>query len=98
MIFCFNVFKYPLAFFRYSVIDIQMYLLCSNFQVKYSGTKSYHKNFKDAGVINVGKLTKHTVTGLVPVSNYHFQVYGTSVCGQSFPIEFKMETKIAGKC
>ena len=75
-----------------------MHLLCSNFQVEFSGTKSYDKNFKDADVINVGKETKHTVTDLVPDSNYQFQVYGMSVCGQSLAIKLKIETKIAGKC
>ena len=73
-----------------------MHLFCSNFQAKYSGTKSYDKNFKDADVKNVGKSTKHTVTDLVPGSNYHFKVSGTSVCGQSLPIELKVETKISG--
>ena len=97
MRFCFNVVKYLLAFLRYSVIDIQMNLLCSNFQVKYSGTKSYDKKFKDTGDTNVERLTKYTVIGLAPGSIYQFQVYGTSVCGQSFPIELKVETKIASK-
>ena len=64
--------------------------------MKYSGTKSYVENFKDADHKNVGKVTKHTVTDLVPGSNYHFQVYGTSVCGQSLAIELKLNTKIVG--
>ena len=84
-------------FLRYIVIDIQINLLCSNLKVNYSGTKSYNKTFKDTGDRNVGKSTNYTVAGLVPGSNYQFQVYGTSVCGQSFPIELKVETKIAGK-
>ena len=47
---------------------------------------------------NVGKLTtNYTVAGLVPGTKYQFQVYGKTVCGQSFPIESKGETKIAGK-
>ena len=65
--------------------------------MKYSGTKLYYKTFKDTGDRNVGKLTKYTVAGLVPGTKYQFQVYGKSVCGQSFPIESKGETKIAGK-
>ena len=65
--------------------------------MKYSGTKSYDKTFKDTGVENVGKLTEYTVADLVPGSNYQFQVYGTSVCGQSSPLKLKMETEIAGK-
>ena len=65
--------------------------------MKYSGTKLYYKTFKDTGNKNVGKSTKYTIVGLVPGTNYKFQVYGKSVCGQSFPIESKGETKIAGK-
>ena len=66
--------------------------------MKYSGTKLYNKAFEDTGDRNVGKSTKYTVTGLVPDTNYQFQVYGKSLCGQSFPIKSKGETKIAGKC
>ena len=65
--------------------------------MKYSGTKSYDKTFKDVGVKSVGKLTTYTVAGLVPGSNYKFELYGTSVCGKSLPIELKVETKMAGK-
>ena len=66
--------------------------------MKYSGTKLYNKTFKDMGDRNVGKLTtNYTVAGLVPGTKYQFQVYGKTVCGQSFPIESKGETKIAGK-
>ena len=65
--------------------------------MKYSGTKLYNKTFKDTGDRSVGKSTIYRVAGLVPGSNYHFQVYGTSVCGQSFPIELERETKVAGK-
>ena len=42
-------------------------------------------------------LTKYTVIGLVPGSNYQFQVYVTSVCGKSSAIQLKVDTKIAGK-
>ena len=65
--------------------------------MNYSGAKSYNRTFQDRGDRNVGKLTTYTVASLVPGSNYQFQVYGTSVCGQSFPVELKVETKIAGK-
>ena len=65
--------------------------------MNYSGTKLYNKTFKDMGDRNVGKLTNYTVAGLVPGTNYQFQVYGKSVCGQSFPFELKGETKIASK-
>ena len=67
--------------------------------MEYSGTKSYDKKFKTRDYkIDVGKLPKHTVTGLVPGSNYQFQVYGTSVCGKSLAIKLTVETKITGKC
>ena len=84
-------------FVRYIVIDIQINLLRSNLKVNYSGTKLYNKTFKDTGDRNVGKSTKYTVAGLVPGSNYWFQVYGTSVCGQSFPTQLKVQMNIAGK-
>jgi len=82
---------------RHIVVDFQMNLLCSIFQVKYSGTKEYDKTFTDTGDKNVGKLSTYKVDGLVPGSNYQFQVYGTSVCGKSSSIEVTVETKIAGK-
>ena len=66
--------------------------------MKYSGTKWYDKTFTDTGDKNVGKLTEYTVAGLVPGSDYHFQVYGTSVCGKSSPIKLNVDTKIAGRC
>jgi len=72
--------------------------LCSTFQLKYSGTKSYDKTFEYEDNINVGKLTEYTVTDLVPGSNYQFQVYGTSVCGKSLAIKLTVETKNTGKC
>ena len=84
-------------FVRYIVIDIQINLLCSNLKVNYSGTKLYNKTFKDTGDRNVGNSTKYKVAGLVPGSNYQFQVYGMSVCGQSFPTQLKVQTNIAGK-
>lgn len=65
--------------------------------MKYSGTKSYDKKFKDIGVKTAGKITKYTVVGLVPGSNYKFEVYGTSLCGKSFTVDLKVETKMAGK-
>ena len=65
--------------------------------MKYSGTKLYNKSFNDKGHRNVGKSTTYEVADLVPGSNYHFRVYGTSVCGESVPIELKRETKFAGK-
>ena len=64
--------------------------------MKYSGTKLYNKTFKGTGDRNVGKSTIYTVAGLVPGTNYQFQVYGTSICSQSFPIGLKVETKITG--
>ena len=66
--------------------------------MKFSGSKLYNKTFTDIGDKNVGELTKYTVTALVPGSDYHFQVYGTSVCGKSSPIKLNVDTKIAGRC
>jgi len=65
--------------------------------VKYSGTKWYNITFTDTGDKYVGKLTNHTVIGLVPGSKYKFQVYGTSVCGKSSTIQLIVDTKIVGK-
>ena len=74
-----------------------MNLLCSTFKVKYSGTRSYDNKFKHGGTKDAGKSTTFTVVGLVPGSNYKFEVYGTSVCGESLAIVLNEETKIAGE-
>ena len=65
--------------------------------MKYTGTKLYNKTFEDTGYRTVGKSTKYKVAGLVPGSNYQFQVYGTSVCGQGDHTALKLETKIDRK-
>ena len=65
--------------------------------MKYSGTKSYDKEFKDEGTKAVGKSTTYTVVGLVPGSNYNFEIYGTSVCGKSSSINLKVETNTMGE-
>ena len=57
----------------------------------------YNKTFKDTGYRTVGKSTKYKVAGLVPGSNYQFQVYGMSVCGQGDHTALKLETKIDRK-
>ena len=59
--------------------------------MKYSGTKSYDKEFKDENTKAAGKSTAYTVAGLVPGSDYNFEIYGTSVCGKSLPINLKVE-------
>ena len=64
--------------------------------MNFTGTKWYNKTFTDIGDKNVGESTKYSVTALVPGSDYHFQVYGTSVCGKSSPIKLKVKTKITG--
>ena len=74
-----------------------MNLLCSTFKVKYSGTKSYDNNFSHGGTKDAGKSTTYRVVGLVPGSNYKFEVYGTSVCGESLSIFLEVETEIAGE-
>ena len=71
--------------------------LCSTFKVKYSGTKSYDNKFNHGGTKDVGGSTTYRVVGLVPGSNYKFEVYGTSVCGESLAIVLNEETKIAGE-
>lgn len=65
--------------------------------MKYSGTKSYDNKFKQEGTKAAGKSTAYTVDGLVPGSNYKFEVYGTSVCGKSSAIDLKVETKMTGE-
>ena len=74
-----------------------MNLLCSTFKVKYSGTKSYDNNFSHGDTEDAGESTTYRVAGLVPGSNYTFEVYGTSVCGESLSIFLKVETKMAGE-
>ena len=73
-------------------------LFCSTvFKVKYSGTKSYDKGFKDEGDKDAGKSTTLKVKNLVPGSKYKFEIYGTSVCGKSKSIYVNVETKLAGE-
>lgn len=65
--------------------------------MKFSGTKSYNKEFKDEGIKAVGKSTTCTVVGLVPGSNYNFEIYGTSVCGESLSLNLKVDTNSTGE-
>ena len=71
--------------------------MCSTVKVKYSGTKSYDKKFKDEGVKKAEKSTKYTVTKLVPGSEYIFELYGTSKCGESASRYVNVETKVEGE-
>ena len=72
-------------------------LLCSTVKVKYSGTKSYDKKFKDEDTKGAGKTTAYTVESLVPGSKYIFELYGTSKCGESESRYVNVETKVAGE-
>ena len=67
------------------------------FKVKYSGTKSYDKKFKDEDTKEAGKTTAYTVESLLPGSKYTFQLYGTSVCGKSISRYATKETKVEGE-
>ena len=64
--------------------------------MKYSGVKSYSKSFKGEGVKKADSLTTCEVVNLVPGSKYTFEVYGTTVCGNSSSAYVLVETKIKG--
>ena len=66
-------------------------------KVKYLGKKDYNKTFKISGSRYADKSKTYPVKDLVPGTLYTFQVYGTSVCGNSSLISYTVETKIAGK-
>ncbi|XP_022808475.1 receptor-type tyrosine-protein phosphatase F-like [Stylophora pistillata] len=54
------------------------------YTVKYSGTKSYNKTFKDNGKsLERINTTSQTVKELIPGTTYKFEVSGSSVCGVS---------------
>ncbi|XP_066015608.1 receptor-type tyrosine-protein phosphatase F isoform X2 [Pocillopora verrucosa] len=53
------------------------------YTVKYTGTKSYNKTFRDEQTIEAIKATTQKVEGLIPGTTYKFRVHGTSVCGES---------------
>ncbi|XP_066015625.1 tyrosine-protein phosphatase Lar-like [Pocillopora verrucosa] len=54
------------------------------YTVKYTGTKSYNKTFRDAEkTIEAIKATTQKVEGLIPGTTYEFSVHGNSVCGES---------------
>ncbi|CAH3116195.1 unnamed protein product [Pocillopora meandrina] len=53
------------------------------YTVKYAGTKSYNKTFRDEKTMKAIKATTQKVEGLIPGTTYEFRVHGTSVCGDS---------------
>lgn len=72
---------------------------CNSFcyqKVKYSGSKPYDQKFTHRGYGNATKLKAYTVKNLVPGTNYTFEVYGTSACGNSSSAFLSVETTIAG--
>ena len=72
-----------------------MYLIV---KVKYTGTKSYNKTFRDAEkTIKAIKATTQKVEGLIPGTTYEFRVHGTSVCGDSASRVISEMTDMMGK-
>ena len=67
-------------------------------KVKYTGTKSYNKTFRDAEkTIKAIKATTQKVEGLIPGTTYEFRVHGTSVCGDSASKVVSKITDMIGK-
>ena len=65
--------------------------------MKYSGTKSYNLSFTHKGTKEAGQAAVTTVKDLVPGTNYEFELYGSSQCGQSLSQSVSEETKMKGK-
>ena len=66
--------------------------------MKYTGTKSYNKTFRDAEkTIEAIKATTQKVEGLIPGTTYEFRVHGTSVCGDSASKVVSKITDMIGK-
>ena len=65
--------------------------------MKYSGTKSYDRSFKDEGIKEAKEIAITTVKDLVPGTRYKFELYGSSECGKSLSKYASQETKMKGK-
>ena len=65
--------------------------------MKYTGTKSYNKTFRDEKTIKAIKATTQKVEGLIPGTTYEFRVHGTSVCGDSASKVVSNITDMIGK-
>ena len=65
--------------------------------MKYTGTKSYNKTFRDERTIEAIKATTQKVEGLIPGTTYKFRVHGTSVCGESASEVVSKMTDMMGK-
>ena len=65
--------------------------------MKYTGTKSYNKTFRDEKTIKAIKATTQKVEGLIPGTTYEFRVHGTSVCGDSASKVVSKITDMIGK-
>ena len=66
--------------------------------MKYTGTKSYNKTFRDAEkIIEAIKATTQKVDGLIPGTTYEFSVHGNSVCGESASKVVSKMTDMIGK-
>ena len=65
--------------------------------MKYTGTKSYNKTFKDEKTMKAIKATTQKVEGLIPGTTYEFRVHGTSVCGDSASKVVSKITDMIGK-
>ena len=65
--------------------------------VKYTGTKSYNKTFRDEQTIEAIKATTQKVEGLIPGTTYKFRVHGTSVYGESASEVVSKMTDMMGK-
>ena len=76
---------------------LEFNLLFYLFKVKYYGTKSYNKSFKHEGLEGKVKATTYSVKNLVPGSQYDFEVYATSVCGNSTSSYVEVETRMEGE-
>ena len=67
------------------------------FKVKYSGTKSYDSSFTQEGMKEAKESAITTVKDLVPGTQYKFELYGSSECGQSLSKYVYEKTKMKGK-
>ncbi|PFX13901.1 Tyrosine-protein phosphatase Lar [Stylophora pistillata] len=68
----------------FDIIEHVIIRLIYKLVVKYSGTKSYNKTFKDNGKsLERINTTSQTVKELIPGTTYKFEVSGSSVCGVS---------------
>ena len=65
--------------------------------MKYTGTKSYNKTFRDEKTMKAIKATTQKVEGLIPGTTYEFRVHGTSVCGDSASKIVSKITDMIGK-